>query len=150
MPAIRFENDHKSLDVLPGTNLRTAALKSGIHLYSTFFRVFHVNVSAGPVHFPCGGDIVEVVEAKGLNPRSPEEEELISGRFLIKRKVTPSLRLACQMTVNGDVTVRTLPKLAVDREATKQRIGFLSVVAGFLLAMALLFALIGLDLVKII
>ena len=150
MPAIRFENDHKSLDVLPGTNLRTAALKSGIHLYSTFFRVFHVNLSAGPINFPCGADIVEVVEGKGLNPRSPEEEELISGRFFIKRKVTPSLRLACQMTVNGDVTVRTLPKLAIDREATKQRVGFLSVVGGFFLAMAVLFALIGLDLVKII
>jgi hypothetical protein len=150
MPAIRFENDHKSLDVLPGTNLRIAALKSGIHLYSPFFRVFHMNVAAGPVKFPCGADIVEVVEAKGVNPRSPEEEELISGRYIIKRKVTPNLRLACQMTVNGDVTVRTLPTLLVDREATKQRIGFLSVVAGFLLAMALLFAVIGLDLVKMI
>ena len=150
MPAIRFENDHKALDVLPGTNVRTAALKSGVHLYSPFFRVFHLNISSGPINFPCGADVVEVVEAKGLNARSPEEEELISGRFFIKRKVTPNLRLACQMNVNGDVTVRTLPKLVVDRDATRQRIGFLSVVGGFFLAMALLFAVIGLDLVKLI
>ena len=102
MPAIHFENDRKSLDVLPGTNLRTAVLKSGIELYSPLHRVFHVNVDLGPVKFPCGADVIEV-EGKGMNARSPEEETVISGRWFLKRKVTPNMRLACQVVVNGDV-----------------------------------------------
>ncbi len=150
MPAIHFENEHKSLDVLPGTNLRKAALKSGIHLYKPLFRVFHLNLDLGPVKFPCGSDIVELVDGKGTSPRSPEEEAIISGRWILKRKVTPNLRLACQVKVNGDVVVRTMPTLELDREATMQRVGFLAVVGGFFLLMALVFALIGLDLVKMI
>lgn len=150
MPAIHFENEHKSLDVLPGTNLRKAALKSGIHLYKPLHRVFHFNLDLGPVKFPCGADIVEVVDGKGINPRTPEEEAVINGRWIIKRKVTPNLRLACQVNVNGDLVVRTMPKLEVDKEATQQRIGFLAVVGVFFLLMAVVFALIGLDLVKMI
>ncbi len=150
MPAIHFENEQKSLNVLPGTNLRTAALKSGIHLYKPLSRVFHVNFAVGPIKFPCGSDIIEVVDGKGINPRTPEEADVISGRFIVKRKVPPTARLACLVNVNGDVVVRTMPKLEVDRDATKQRIGFLSVVGGFFLLMALVFALIGLDLVKMI
>jgi ferredoxin len=148
MPAIHFENEHKSLDVLPGTNLRKAALKSGIHLYKPLHRVFHLNLDLGPVKFPCGADIVEVVDGKGVSPRTPEEEAVISGRWILKRKVAPNLRLACQVKVNSDVIVRTMPKLEVDREATKHRVGFLTVVGAFFLLMAAVMALIGLDLVK--
>ncbi|HEY4611812.1 MAG TPA: hypothetical protein VII11_02395 [Bacteroidota bacterium] len=150
MPAIHFENEHKSLDVLPGTNLRTAALKSGIQLYSPLHRVFHLNLDLGPVQFPCGADIIEVIDGKGMNARTPEEETVISGRWIRKRKVPANLRLACQVTVNGDLKVRTMPKLELDPEATKQRIGFLGVVGGFFFLMAVIFGLIGLDLVKVI
>ncbi len=150
MPAIHFENEHKSLDVLQGTNLRKAALKSGIHLYKPLPRVLHFNLAVGPVKFPCGSDVVELVDGKGVNARTPEEENVISGRWIMKRKVPSNLRLACQIQVNGDITVRTMPKLQLDKEATKQRIGFLSVVGAFFLLMALVFAIIGLDLVKMI
>jgi hypothetical protein len=150
MPAIHVENEQKSIEVLPGTNLRTAAIKTGLNLYSPFFRVFHLNLRAGPISFPCGADVVEVVDGKGTNARSPQEENVIGGRWLVRRKVTPNLRLACQVQVNGDITIRTRPTLEVDREATKQHIGFLAVVGGFFLLMAVIFALIGLDLVKLI
>jgi ferredoxin len=150
MPAIHFEKEHKSLDVLPGTNLRTAALKSGIHLYKPIHRIFHLNLNRGPLKFPCGSDIVEVVDGKGANARTPEEEAVISGRWILKRKVTPTLRLACQVTVSGDLVVRTLPKLELDKEATKQRLGLFVVVGIFSLLMAAVFALIGLDVVKMI
>ncbi|MCI0706804.1 MAG: hypothetical protein L0Y80_04870 [Ignavibacteriae bacterium] len=150
MPAIHFERERKSLDVLPGTNLRTAALKSGIELYSTLHRVFHANLEMGPVKFPCGADVIEIVEGKGINARTPEEEAVIAGRWFLKRKVAPNMRLACQVAVNGDVTVRTMPVRELDKEETKQRVGFLGVVGGFFLLMALMLGLIGLDLVKLI
>jgi ferredoxin len=150
MPAIYFEKERKSLDVLPGTNLRTAALKSGIELYSSLHRVFHANLDLGPVKFPCGADVVELVDGKGVSVRSPEEEAVIAGRWFLKRKVAPNMRLACQLVVNGDITVRTMPARELDPAETKQRIGFLGVVGGFFLVMALMLGLIGLDLVKLI
>ncbi|MBI4429830.1 MAG: hypothetical protein HY562_12015 [Ignavibacteriales bacterium] len=148
MPAIHFLNEHTSLDVLPGTNLRKAALKSGIHLYAPLHRVFHLNLNLGPLKFPCGSDVIEVVDGKGINARTHTEEDVISGRWLMKRKVSPNHRLACQVVVNGDVTVKTRPKLEVDPRATKNRVAFLGVVGGFLLMMLAVLALIGLDLVK--
>lgn len=150
MPAIHFLNEHKSLDVLPGTNLRKAALKSGIHLYGTLHRVFHLNLDLGPVKFPCGADVIEVVEGKGIGARTPEEENVIAGRWLIKRKVASNHRLACQVVVNGDVTVKTMPKLEFDLKETKARVGYLAVVGGFLLIMLAIVGIIGLDLVKVI
>ncbi|MGB2869531.1 MAG: hypothetical protein WBD36_13835 [Bacteroidota bacterium] len=147
MPAIHFEKDHKSFNVLPGTNLRKAALQGGIHLYGAFHRVFHLNLDLGPLRFPCGSDIVEV-EGKGMNARTEEEEAVIAGRWLFKRKVAPSHRLACMLQVNGDITVKTLPYLEIDKGATKARAGFLGVILGFLLLMGGIMLLIGLDLVK--
>ncbi len=150
MPAIHFENEHKSLDVLPGTNLRKAALKSGIQLYRPFQRVFHLNLELGPVRFPCGSDIIELLDGKGVNARTPEEERLLAGRLFLKRKVTPSLRLACQVNVTGDIKVRTMPRMEIDVEETKKHLGYLGVLGAFGLIMLLILALIGLDLVKII
>ncbi len=150
MPAIHVENEHKSIEVLPGTNLRKAALKTGLNLYCPFYRVFHLNLDLGPVKFPCGADVIELVDGKGVNSRSPQEEAVIRGRWLLKRKVTPAHRLACQVQVNGDITIRTRPTLEADPIATKQHIGFLGVVGAFFLFMAIIFALIGLDLVKLL
>jgi hypothetical protein len=149
MPAIYFENENKSLDVLPGSNLRKAALRGGIQLYKPLHRVFHLNVDLGPIKFPCGSDLIEIVEGKGVNGRSPEEESAMSGRFLFKRKVTPSMRLACQVQVTGDIKVRTMPSVGIDLQATKQHLGYLGVLGGFALLMVVILGLIGLDLVKI-
>jgi ferredoxin len=149
MPAIYFENEHKSLDVLPGTNLRKAALKSGIKLYNPLSRVFHVNVNLGSLKLPCSSDIIELVDGKGVNPRSPAEEKVLQGRIL-KRKLTPNLRLACQVQVSGDVRVRTRPAVEIDREETKRNLGFLAVLGAFGFIMLVIFILLGLDLVKLI
>lgn len=150
MPSVQFEREQKSLDVLPGTNLRKAALKSGIHLYRPLHRVFHLNIDLGPIKFPCGSDIIELIDGKGVNARSAQEEKALAGRFLFKRKVTPNMRLACQVQVSGDIKVRTLPDVEIDREETKRHLGYLAVLGIFGLLMLVIFALIGLDLVKLI
>ena len=147
MPTITFANEHRSIDVLPGTNLRKAALKAGVQLYSPLARVFHVNLELGPVALHSTSDVVEVLEAKGIPARNEAEEALVAGRF-VKRKVAPNLRLASQITVNGDITVRAMPKREVDVEATKAHIGFMAVVGGFVLFVLLLFLILGLDLMK--
>jgi ferredoxin len=147
MPTIVFEREHKSLDVLPGTNLRKAALKSGIHLYSPFWRVFHANLQLGPVSFPCAADVV-AIDGKGVNARTEEEEMLIAGRYLVKRKVTPELRLACQVSVTGDIRVTTRPAREIDWAETKRAVQYALVVGFFSVALLVTFALIALDLVS--
>ncbi len=147
MPVINFENEHRVINVLPGTNLRKAALKAGVQLYAPIHRVFHVNLDLGPVGIHSSTDVVELVEAKGVNARTEQEEMLVAGRFL-KRKVLPGHRLASQVVVNGDVTVRTMPKRELDMEATKHNLGFLAAVGVFFLFTLALFAVLGLELVK--
>lgn len=149
MPAVHFLTERKSIEVLPGTNLRQAALRSGIQLYSTLHRVFHLNLNLGPISFPCASDVVEIVEGKGVNPRTPEEEALIAGR-LLKRKVTPAMRLACQVQVTGDISVRTLVTREFDKDATKGSVGYIAVLGVFLLLMLVIFGLMALDLVKVL
>ncbi len=147
MPAVNFVNEHKVLDVLPGTNLRKAALKSGVPLYNSLKRIFDVNLQLGPVAVPSRFDIVEIIDGKGVNPRTPDEEERISG-LIVKKKVTPGMRLASYVQVNGDIIVKTMPALEIDQPRTRQNLGFLGVLAGFLLMMIIIFAMIALDLVK--
>lgn len=149
MPTIRFINDHKSIDVLPGTNLRKAALKAGIGLAGPLHRFIRINLQAGPLSIPCTSDVVEITEGKGVNARTPDEERLIGGRIL-KRKVLPTHRLACQVQVTGDISVRTRPTRELDIEETKQHVGYFAALGLFTLIMVLTFALMGLDLVKIL
>jgi len=149
MPAIHFLTDRKSIDVLPGTNLRKAALRGGVQLYNPLHRLLHFNLALGPVSLPCSSDVVEIVDGKGVNPRTPEEEKLIAGR-LIKRKVTPTMRLACQVQVNGDISVRTLLTREIDKDATKGSVGYLAVLGAFLLLMLGIFGMMALDLVNVL
>ncbi|MEX2089127.1 MAG: hypothetical protein WEB62_05110 [Bacteroidota bacterium] len=147
MPAVSFEKEYVSLDLLPGSNLRQAALRSGIHLYAPLWRVLHANIDLGLLKFPCAGDVVEI-EGKGVNARTEDEELLIAGRYLIKRKVTANLRLACAVTVTGDIKVKTLPARELDRVETKRAIQYAAVISAFLLGMGVIMVMIALDLVQ--
>lgn len=147
MASVNFVNERKSLDALPGTNLRDLALQAGIPLYKTLQRIFHINLKLGPLKFFSASDIVEI-EGKGVNPRSEEEFKALEGRLFAKYKVSPSLRIASQVKVTGDVSVKTLAAREMDKRLTRERIGYLAVVAGFAVLMLAMLALVGLDLVK--
>jgi hypothetical protein len=147
MPVIDFQNEHRVLNVLPGTNLRQAALKAGVQLYKPLNRVFHVNIDVGPLSVHSASDVVEVIEAKGINARSEDEQNLVEGRFL-KWEVTPAHRLASQVVVNGDITVRTMPQRTINWAATKMNFGYLTAVGVFFLFSLFLFLILGLDLIK--
>lgn len=147
MPAINFITEHRVLNVLPGTNLRKAALKSGVQIYSPLYRVFHFNLDLGPVSLNSTTDVIDIVEGKGVNARTEAEEALVAGRFL-KRKVMPGHRLASQVVVNGDITVRTMLTREIDWPATKMNLGYYAAVGTFFLFTLFLFAFLGLDLIK--
>lgn len=147
MASVNFVNERKSLDALPGTNLRDLALQAGIPMYRTFQRIFHFNLKLGPLNLFSASDLVEI-EGKGVNSRSDEELKALEGRLLAKYKVGPSLRIASQVIVTGDISVKTLAAREIDKQRTKEGLGYLAVVTGFALLMLVMMALVGLDLVK--
>ncbi len=147
MASIMFINEQKTLDALPGANLRDLALRSGIPLYKTFQRIFNINFKLGPLNIFSASDIVEV-EGKGVNNRSDEEAKALEGRFLFRYKLTPNLRIASQVVVTGDASVRTFATREVDKKLTKEQLGYFAVLTGFTLVMVFMLVLMGLDLVK--
>lgn len=147
MASVTFVNERKSLDALPGTNLRDLALQGGIPLYGPVQRIFHLNMKFGPVNFFSASDVVEI-EGKGTSNRSEEELKALEGRFIRKYKVGAGLRLASQVTVTGDIAVKTRAKREPDKQRTKEQLGYATVVASFALMMLFMLALVGLDLVK--
>jgi len=147
MASVYFVNERKTLDALPGANLRQVALQAGIPLYKALQRIFHVNVRLGPIKIFSASDTVEI-EGKGVNNRADGEAKALEGHFLAKYKVTPNLRIASQVTVTGDIAVKTLVTRELDKKLTKEWLGYIAVVTSFALIVLVMFALVGLDLVK--
>lgn len=147
MASVNFVNEGKTLDVLPGTNLRDIALRSGVGLDGLFRRIVHVNVKVGPLQILSASDVVEI-EGKGVNNRSVHEEKALEGRLLRRFKIRPSLRLASQVLITGDVSVRTKVRREVDKKLTRAQAGYVVLISGFTIVMLFMFALVGLDLVK--
>jgi hypothetical protein len=147
MASIIFVNERKTLDALPGTNLRELALQAGIPLYGTFQRIAHINLKIGPLNIFSASDMVEI-DGKGVSNRSDEEAKALEGRLLVRYKTTPNLRIASQVTITGDVSVRTLVTREMDKKLTKERLGYLAVVISFAILILFMFTLVGLDLVK--
>ena len=147
MPSVYFVNEGRTLDVLPGTNLRELAFQGGIPLYKALPRILHFNFKLGPLKVFSASDVVEV-EGKGANSRSEEELKALEGRLLTKYKVNPNYRIASQVLISGDVLVRTLVKRELAKKLTKERLRYLAVVVSFAVLVLVMLALVGLDLVK--
>ena len=56
------------------------------------------------------------------------------------------MRLACQVEVKGDISVRTLPQRELDLDETKRTVGFFGALGAFLLLMLFMFGMMALDL----
>lgn len=143
MPVITLIREGKKLDVPAGANLRKVALKAGISVYKG--KDILLNCRGNML---CGTCRVEILDGKSVSPRSALEEFILRGRMLIARKVSATLRLSCQVSVNGDVSVRTHPNVEIDTEETKTRF-ILAFIVGFfgLVTLAIILILV-LDLVK--
>ncbi|MGQ9866420.1 MAG: 2Fe-2S iron-sulfur cluster-binding protein [Pseudanabaenaceae cyanobacterium] len=98
MAIVHFRNEQKEVFVADGANLRLKALENGIDIYKLYGKLMNCGG-----YGQCGTCIVEVVAgAEHLSPRTPAEESRL------KRK-PDTYRLACQVLVNGDVTIQTKP-----------------------------------------
>ena len=143
MPVLEFVKEGKKYDVPPGTNLRKFALKCQIPVYKGINRLLNCRG-----HRLCGTCRVEILDGKGISPRTPAEESTLIGRFLLAKKLTPNLRLSCQVTVSNDVKVLTRPNTEPDKELTRQRITLFGIFSGFGLVFLLMLGMIVFDLLK--
>lgn len=99
MANIQFVDEQKEVVAADGANLREKALENGVDLYT--FRGKLTNCGG---YGQCGTCIVEIVSgAANLSERTEVEERKL-------RKKPDNYRLACQVLVNGPVSVRTKPK----------------------------------------
>ena len=108
MPKVVFVNEKKEIEVEAGANLRQEAMKAGIEVYQGIDRYLHC-----PGWGLCG--TCRVLVKKGMENLSPKG--LLEKINLNTHPITmlaaqgheDELRLACQVTVNGDCTIETTP-----------------------------------------
>ncbi len=117
MPTVFFEAENCKVEVEAGTTLRKAAQKAGIRVHGGVNRI--VNCRGFGL---CGTDRVTVKPA-----------ECVSGlTFFEKLQLgdKPKERLACQMKIQGDLTVNTIPALEYGQVMT-ENFKFLALAAPF-------------------
>ncbi|MEC7641152.1 MAG: 2Fe-2S iron-sulfur cluster-binding protein [Nitrospinota bacterium] len=97
MPVISFLKQNRKLTVESGANLREAAIKEYLSVYPHLFKILNCRGNS-----MCGTCAVEIVSGE-VDPPGEKEQRKIKGRL----KKNPTIRLACQVAVKGDLEVRT-------------------------------------------
>lgn len=145
MPVVTFYNEHRSFEAEPNTNLREFMLRVNVTPYSGLEMVTNCRGN----NF-CGTCAVEVVDGKGASPRGQDEESTLIGNLAVAHQVEKNFRLSCQTYITGDMTVRTHPARAVDREKTKERFVLLGMASFFGLVFLGMCVFLVLDMIKLI
>ncbi|WP_159783006.1 2Fe-2S iron-sulfur cluster-binding protein [Sodalinema gerasimenkoae] len=98
MANIKFVNEDLEVVAADGANLRIKALENKVDVYKTWGKLTNCGG-----YGQCGTCIVEVIEGmENLSPPTETEKRKL-------RKKPDSYRLACQVQVNGEVSIKTKP-----------------------------------------
>lgn len=98
MANIKFLDENQEVVAADGANLRIKAIENRIDLYTFVGKMMNCGG-----YGQCGTCLVDVVEGMdNLSPRTDAENRLL-------RRKPDTYRLACQVVVNGPVTVKTKP-----------------------------------------
>ncbi|MGF1566907.1 MAG: 2Fe-2S iron-sulfur cluster-binding protein [Nodosilinea sp.] len=101
MTTVKFLNENKEVIVADGANLRFKALENRIDIYTLSGKLMNCGG-----YGQCGTCVVDVVEGQeNLSPRTAAEERKL-------KKWPATCRLACQVKVQGPVSVVTKPSRA--------------------------------------
>jgi ferredoxin len=119
MPTVFFETENRKVEVPVGTSLRKAAHTAGVSVYGSVNKVLNCRGFG-----LCGTDMVLVKPAENISGITFKEKLQLGD--------SPKERLACQVTVNGDITVSTAPALAYGEEML-DNVKFLAAAAIFIL-----------------
>ena len=120
MPKITFVNEKKELEVPEGANLREEARKAGIEVHPWIFKYPGLNCMGNGLCATC-----RVLVKKGmdnLNPQGLVEKVSLNVLHVFESVGhEEEMRLACQCTVKGDVTVETKPPINMSGEVFWQK-----------------------------
>ena len=97
MLEIKFEVQNKTIEVEPGVNLRESAIAEKIGIYAHIFKL--LNCRGRGLCTTCR---VEIVSGE-VAPRNDVETKNLAKPL----KKNPNLRLACQITVDDNLVVRS-------------------------------------------
>ena len=101
MPKVRFEREDITIDVPAGQNLLRLAEEAGISVFRGMWPDLHCERGSGWCN-RCKVWVKPLSEG-AVNPPTKVE----TSPFRLNGRVHGNQRLACQVTVNGDVTVHT-------------------------------------------
>lgn len=96
MLKVHFERENRTIQVEPGENLRKAAIRNKFSIYPGIHKV--LNCRGRGLCTACSVAIVE----GNVDPRNEVETEKLA-------KKPDDFRMACQITVNNDLVVKTHP-----------------------------------------
>lgn len=146
MPLVTLAIENKSIEVPVGANLRHVLMNNGVSPYIGIAKLINCRGLA-----LCGTCRVEVVDGKGASARREDEERtLISSTPFYARRIDKNIRLSCQTSVTGDMTVKTCPKVELDRERTREMMIKSGISVAFLLVFGVFFLMMFLDMIRII
>ena len=117
MPKVIFVNEKREIEVPAGANLRQEARKAGIAIHGMALSLLNpvTNVLNCMGNGMCGTCRVLVKEGMdNLGPKTLLEKVNLAAHpesMLVAIGNEKELRLACQVTVNGDCTIETHPSI---------------------------------------
>jgi ferredoxin len=122
MPKVIFVNEKREIEVPAGSNLRKEARKAGIAIHGMALSLLNpvTQVLNCMGNGMCG--TCRVLVKKGMENLSPKtfmEKVNLTAHpesMLVAIGHEEEIRLACQVTVNGDCTVETHPSINWDGE----------------------------------
>ena len=96
MLKVHFERENRTIQVEPGENLRKAAIRNKFSVYAHIHKILNCRGRA-----LCTACTVQIV-AGNVAPRNEAETEKLAQK-------PPDFRLACQITVDDDLIIKTHP-----------------------------------------
>lgn len=127
MPVLTLVNEGKTIEITEGSNLRKVLLKNGISPY--IGKDKFLNCLGNGL---CGTCRVEIVDGKGAPTMSPLEEAALLGLTPIyARQIPKNVRLSCRIDVTKDMSIKTYPKITIDKQLTKERLSLSAIWAFF-------------------
>ena len=96
MLKVHFEKENRTIQVEPGENLRQAAIRNKFSVYANIHKILNCRGRG-----LCTACTVQVIAGK-VEPRNETETEKLA-------KKPADFRLACQVSVNDNLVVKTHP-----------------------------------------
>ncbi|MBC8285525.1 MAG: (2Fe-2S)-binding protein [Nitrospinae bacterium] len=96
MLKVHFEKENRTLEVEEGENLREAAIRNKLSIYPHVTKILNCRGRG-----LCTACTVQVLSGK-IEPRNETETDKLG-------KKPDDFRMACQVSVTGDIVVRTNP-----------------------------------------